>query len=459
MAGQGPVHAGDERTFVDVAIYAGFILSLAPALALPGDGESLVQTAAIVPAIVLLVLLGLRDKISFLQARSEQYLPALIFFAFFPFVDMIVAAKVLIVIVWLGASISKLGHHFACVIPPMVSNTPWLPSKWVKRLHYRNFPDDLRPSPHAVRFAHVGGTLVEFCTPLVLLFSHNATLTAVAVILMVCFHLFITSTFPLAVPLEWNVLFMYLPVFLFLGFPAQDGYRRRRHGSRVAGDHRGRLLFFPILGNLRPDLVSFLPSMRQYAGNWATAMWAFAPGAEDKLNDRRQVGAAAEASADRHLRRRGGGGGAGPDARLALDAQPGARAELGDDQPAGSRHRHLHAARGGVRLQRHLRLQLRRRPLARRQVRRGDAAALPFEPGEYIVAWVESEAIGSGRQRYWVMDAAVGTVERGSWSVSEAIHTLPHLPDGPINLDVEWRLEGYKRVRHAVAPQPEAVPA
>ena len=39
-----------------------------------------------------------------------------------------------------------------------------------------------------------------------------------------------------------------------------------------------------MLGNLRPDLVSFLPAMRQYAGNWASAAWAFAPGAEEKLN-------------------------------------------------------------------------------------------------------------------------------------------------------------------------------
>jgi Transmembrane protein of unknown function (DUF3556) len=30
--------------------------------------------------------------------------------------------------------------------------------------------------------------------------------------------------------------------------------------------------------------VSFLPSMRQYAGNWASAVWAFTPGAEAKLN-------------------------------------------------------------------------------------------------------------------------------------------------------------------------------
>src|SRR6201998_798051 len=45
------------------------------------------------------------------------------------------------------------------------------------------------------------------------------------------------------------------------------------------------LLFFPVLGNLRPDLVSFLPAMRQYSGNWATSMWAFAPGREQRLNE------------------------------------------------------------------------------------------------------------------------------------------------------------------------------
>src|SRR5439155_1446753 len=45
------------------------------------------------------------------------------------------------------------------------------------------------------------------------------------------------------------------------------------------------LVVFPILGNLRPDLVSFLPSLRQYAGNWASAAWWFAPGAEAKLDE------------------------------------------------------------------------------------------------------------------------------------------------------------------------------
>src|SRR5207249_1909753 len=29
---------------------------------------------------------------------------------------------------------------------------------------------------------------------------------------------------------------------------------------------------------------SFLPAMRQYAGNWASAIWALAPGREQQLN-------------------------------------------------------------------------------------------------------------------------------------------------------------------------------
>ena len=48
-----------------------------------------------------------------------------------------------------------------------------------------------------------------------------------------------------------------------------------------------------MLGNFRPDLVSFLPSMRYYAGNWATSQWLFRrrPSAEEKL-DREIVKAA-----------------------------------------------------------------------------------------------------------------------------------------------------------------------
>jgi hypothetical protein len=80
-----------------------------------------------------------------------------------------------------------------------------------------------------------------------------------------------------------------------------------------------------------------------------------------------------------------------------------------------------------------------------------------FAPGEFIVVWVESEPVLSGRQRYWVMDAAVGIVERGSWSVADAVKELPWLPNGPIATTVESRLPGYERPSHG-PPVHTAVP-
>ncbi len=109
----------------------------------------------LLPLIALLIVIGLRDKVIFIAARGEQYFPAVVFFGVLPFVDMIVALKLLIVSVWVGAGISKLGHHFSMVVPPMLSNTPWLPSKTIKRAHYRSFPNDLRPSIVAGGVAHV----------------------------------------------------------------------------------------------------------------------------------------------------------------------------------------------------------------------------------------------------------------------------------------------------------------
>jgi len=158
-----PLTAGDRRTPADVALYLALIVSvivplLAPGVhssslsaALPGNSSGVVSPALILPVVVLLVLNGLRDKIIFLAARGEQYLPALVFFTVLPFTDMIIALKLLIVTVWVGAGVSKLGRHFANVVPPMVSNSPAVPFRWIKRAHYRDFPRDIRPS----RLAHL----------------------------------------------------------------------------------------------------------------------------------------------------------------------------------------------------------------------------------------------------------------------------------------------------------------
>src|SRR6201995_1035022 len=470
-----PFTGGDERTTVDVLLYVTLLLALVGSLRLPalhvhgiagalGTNAGLVAPAAIIAVIALLVGLGLRDKVLFIAARSEQYLPALIFMAFFPFVDMIVAAKLLIVIVWFGAGFSKCNRHFPNVLGPMVSNVPWLPSKAIKRLHYANFPEDLRPSKLTYRIAHGPGMFGELVPPLVLLFSHNHTVTLLAAVFMIGYHLFIISAFPLAVPLEWNVLFMYLTPFLFLGFPNQSGYGLGDMSTPLLVITVVGLLFFPVLGNLRPDLVSFLPSMRQYAGKWALALGAFGPGAEQKLNE--HVVKAAPMQKDQLQTKA---------PLLGYDEQV---SEILLNMLLAWRSMHSQARGLNSVMIRHLGedivtytlreadfschaiggLNFGDGHLHNQRLIEAIQKRCQFAPGEFVVVWVESEPVWSGRQQYWVMDAAVGEIERGSWAVTDAVKEIPWLPNGPIATRVDWRLEGYQRVSYpgAVSGPPQA---
>jgi uncharacterized membrane protein YkgB len=448
-----PFTTGDRRTWFDVALYVALLISVVVPLLSPGvhsdslsrvmpeNTSGLVSPALLIAPIALLVAMGLRDKTVFLGARGEQYLPVLVLFTVLPFVDMIIALKLLIVVVWVGAGVSKFGKHFANVIPPMVSNSPSMPFKWIKRAHYRDFPHDLRPSRVADIMAHVAGTTVEIITPMVLLFSTNKWLTASAVALMVVFHLFIVSTFPLAVPLEWNVLFAYASIFLFLGFPAWDGYAVTDMSSPwLTALIVAALVFFPILGNFRPDKVSFLPSMRQYAGNWASAVWAFTPGAEAKLNKvtrtaKNQVDQFVEFGYEpqwaeitmqstiawRTMHSQGRGLFSvllktlpDIDTRTVREAEFTCNSLIGFNFGDG----HLHNEDLIAAVQR-------------------EAA---FEPGELIVVWVESQGWGSEVQHYKVIDAALGVIERGTWKVADAVAEQPWLPNGPIPTEVTWSL-------------------
>ena len=448
-----PLTAGDRRTWLDVSIYVALLITLAvPLIAsgvqstalhsvLPENVSGLVNPALLIAPMVLLILIGLRDKTIFLGARGEQYLPALFFFAVLTFADMIIACKLLIVVVWVGAGISKFGRHFANVIPPMVCNSPLIPFKWFRRMQFRDYPYDLRPSRTADFMAHAMGTTVEIITPLTLLFCPYKPLTIAAVVLMVAFHLFITSTFPLAVPLEWNILFAYATVFLFLGFPNWNGYAVADMSSPwLTAAIVAALIFFPILGNFRPDKVSFLPSMRQYAGNWASATWTFKPGAEAKLN---RVTRSARNTVDQFI---------------GFGYEP-VWAEVAMNQPIAWRS--MHSQGRGL-----FSVLLRSVPdIESRTVREaefvcnsligfnfGDGhlhdenmiAAVQreaqFEPGELIVVWVESQAWGSSVQHYKLIDAATGVIETGTWKVADAVATQPWLPDGPIPTDVTWSL-------------------
>lgn len=453
-----PLTKGDTRTVVDVLLYAGILAAIGTALvlpgvqtaslqaALPGNTGGVVRASALVPIVALLLLFGLRDKVVFLSARGEQYVPALVFFVALPFVDMIIALKLLIVVVWVGAGFSKLGEHFINVIPPMVGNAPFIPFRFIKRAHFRNPPDDLLPSKLAWFMAHIGGTTTEIIVPLTLLFATNRWVILACVAYMVIFHVFIASTFPLAVPLEWNVIFAFAAVFLFWGYPAGDGYWMFDFSNlALLALIAVALVFFPVLGNFRPDLVSFLPSMRQYAGNWASATWAFAPGAEQKLN---RVKRSAPNTIDqlvafgfeppvaelmmyrslawRALHSQGRGLLSVMLTRLDDPERYALReAELGCSTFTGWNFGdgHLHDERLIAAIQRQAQ----------------------FEPGEFMVAFVESEPYGKGRgeQEYRLIDAAVGVVERGTWRVHDCVTQQPWLPNGPVPLTVTWTRPGY----------------
>src|SRR5260221_14122222 len=105
--------------------------------------------------LVLLVLLGLRDKVPFLAARAEIYGNLAIIFLF-PLTNMIVAAQLVFVCIWWGAASSKLNRHFPFVVPVMISNTPWNRWRAAERRRYRAHPPALRPSSACVLPAHLG---------------------------------------------------------------------------------------------------------------------------------------------------------------------------------------------------------------------------------------------------------------------------------------------------------------
>ncbi len=449
-----PGTKGDRRTWFDVGLYIAVLLSLAVPLLLPGVADAslaerlpdntsgLVHPGLVAVSVVLLLLLGLRDKITFLCARSDQYLAALIFFSVLPFTNMIVALKMLIVASWVGASFSKIGRHFSGVIPPMMSNAPW-PPKWLRLKFYKDFPRDLRPSKLALFMAHGNGSVLEFVVPVILLLSTSKWLTLIAVVLIVLFHVFIIGTFPLAVPLEWNVVFGYAAVFLFVGFPAWDGYAITDMSPPwLALVIAAGLLFLPVLGNIRPDKVSFLWAFRQYAGNWACSLWAYAPGAEQKLNrvtrptinlvDQFVEFGYEPSWAEFTLQKTIGFRALNPQGRGEfsvllsrvpdIDTRTVREGEFNCGQLIGFSfgEGHLH----------------------NEDMIRAVQSRVGFEPGELMIVWVESEVVGSGVQHYKLIDAALGVVERGTWNVADVAEQQPWLPNGPVPLHVTWSAGG-----------------
>jgi len=206
--GKVPLTAGDTRTIVDVALYAIVLISGTWALLSPGHGGpatgggdvGLIDPMLVVPTIVALAVLGLRDKTIFLAARAEHYWLKLFVF-FFPFVDEIAAFKIIMLGLWWGAATSKLNHHFPYVVAVMTSNNALLRPKmfsWFKHMLYRDEANDLRPSWLPKLMAHVGGTTAEFIVPGVLvLLAGGQPWRWFLIGFMVIFHLNIISNLPM----------------------------------------------------------------------------------------------------------------------------------------------------------------------------------------------------------------------------------------------------------------------
>jgi hypothetical protein len=138
-----PFTRGDTRTLFDVALYTIVLASGVWALLSAGHGGSvtasgdvgLIDPLRLLPTIIALALLGLRDKTVFLAARGEHYWLKLLIF-FFPFTDQIAAFKIVMLGLWWGAATSKLNHHFPYVVAAMTSNNALLRPKafnWLKR--------------------------------------------------------------------------------------------------------------------------------------------------------------------------------------------------------------------------------------------------------------------------------------------------------------------------------------
>ncbi len=283
-----PLTKGDARTAVDALLYGALLVLLVIAIFSDGTGPvpALGTTVGVLPAwqiwavLGVLAVLGLRDKVIFLAARGEVYASFTVAFLFAGYgVDMILGAKLVCLVIWLGAATSKLNKHFPFVISTMMSNNPVFRPRFIKRKFFEHFPDDLRPGRPSRWLAHFS-TGIEGLVPLVLFFSHGGWPTAIAAFIMLCFHFGILSSIPMGVPLEWNVFMMFSVLALFVG-----------HASIGLGDLTTPLpiVLFAVVagtvvvGNLLPGKVSFLPGMRYYAGNWDTTLWCIKPSAEEKI--------------------------------------------------------------------------------------------------------------------------------------------------------------------------------
>ncbi len=270
-----PIIGGNRRTWLDAALYAGFVVSLFVALVQPE-----IDRNHLIPIVLLLPLCAMGDRVIFLSARGEHHFAIVV--SFLVAGDWIAASKWIQLAIWFWAGISKLTPAFAYVVPIMTANNPLMKSAWFRRKLVKNYPDDLSPSLMGTVMAHMG-TFLELGAPLILVWvTKDGPLLYFGLALALILHLFIISNMPIAAVFEWNMLSAYAGVFLFYFNPEVSLFAV---GSvpmtlyLIVG-----CLVVPLVGNLVPRWISFLLAMRYYAGNWAWNAWLFRGDSYEKLN-------------------------------------------------------------------------------------------------------------------------------------------------------------------------------
>jgi hypothetical protein len=412
-----PLTRGTTRTIVDTVLYGGVIVaSVGLLVSDPTVDTGGLDRTAIAILLGVWALLGLRDKVSFLAARPEVYGMFLAVSLFAP-ENWIVGWQLVMVLIWFGAASSKLNHHFPYVIAAMVANTPWNRSKKMKAQLWQDWPEDMRPSKLAAFGAHLG-TAVEFGLPFLLLVTSGGPLLAFAVIGMIIFHVHITSTFALGVPLEWN-LFMIFGILLL--FAENGDVPLSSVDDPLLLVVIGLMAAIVVIGNLRPQWISFLPSMRYYAGNWASSKWLFRSDtdAEGKLDEcitkpgpttiEQITGLYGEEEAQ-HLWMKVEAFRAMHSHGRALLGLIGRAVDDVDDYEVRDGELVSGVVNGWNFGDGHFHEQ---QLLAAVQERCG------FEPGELRVVYLESQPIQVQRQNYRIYDAATGLIEEGWVNVAD----------------------------------------
>lgn len=441
-----PLTSGDSRTPFDVLLYAALLVVLVIALFSDGTGPipELGSEVGVLPVwqtvtiLALLAVAGLRDKVIFLAARGEVY-GALAVCFLFSGADIVIAAKLVCLVIWIGAATSKLNKHFPFVISTMMSNNPVFRPRWIKRKFFEHFPDDLRPGRASRWLAHFS-TAIEMLIPLVLFFSHGGWVTAIAAFVMICFHFGILSAIPMGVPLEWNVFMMFSVLALFVG------------NARVGlGDLQSPwpIVLFAVvagtvvIGNLFPRKVSFLPGMRYYAGNWDTSLWCVKPSAAAKIEN----------------------------GIVAIASMPAAQMEkFYGSRETAEMYQYMGYAFRSFNTHGRAMFTLAHRVMAGHNEADyvltdgericstaigwnfGDGhmhneqliAALQkrcgFEPGEVRVMLLDAQPIHRQRQEYRLVDAATGEFERGYVHVADMVTRQPW--DDTVPVHVTWQQDG-----------------